>query len=398
MQAPDDNLNQPGVPRLRTRVRWLTPVVAAVVLLSLALPGDRPGAADPSSPAPRSFSLPEAIDLAMAQNPSIVRAGLAADKAAIQAATAERRYEDASVHDFTSRMPLGPDPMDQNTVTMLKSQAETGLSLAQAGRQLVGQALRMQVQRAYLEARKAREGEKIAQADQARAEAQFKVAQARLDAGMAPRSEVLNAQARLTMARAAAARAGRLRKMADITLRQVVGLDQHTPLVLTTSFGRGAVSAVAGVDLEAKISQALAQRFDVLQARDALQLQQTNFQLIDRRYLSQTDVWKLADLDVRDAQAHLAEVQSQVDAQVRQAHLRLQMYEEQLQAFDQGLEAAREGVRLATASYGVGLATPADVTNAETALTQLEAQSLQTLFDYNLARLDFDTATGEGLK
>lgn len=93
---------------------------------------------------------------------------------------------------------------------------------------------------------------------------------------------------------------------------------------------------------------------------------------------------RIADSKVRAAAAQAESLADTIAFQVNEAY-------RQLVVARRGVEQAREAYRLLKARYAKGDATPAEVTDAGTALTRAEQDQLNATYDYltALAKLNF---------
>jgi outer membrane protein TolC len=105
---------------------------------------------------------------------------------------------------------------------------------------------------------------------------------------------------------------------------------------------------------------------------------------------------RLGDVEIADAKkrAAAAEAESLADTiafQVNQAYRQLVVARRGIDRSKPAVEQAREAYRLLRARFAKGDATPAEVIDAETALTRAEQDQLNSTFDYltALARLNF---------
>jgi outer membrane protein TolC len=104
---------------------------------------------------------------------------------------------------------------------------------------------------------------------------------------------------------------------------------------------------------------------------------------------------------VAEAEAMLVQVERGMEAldlgvrtQVRQSLLALKAAEEKVAAEDANVAAAQKNHEVAKARYGVGLATNLEVMDAQTQLTRVRAQRLQAVYEYNLAWIQLQAASG----
>lgn len=83
--------------------------------------------------------------------------------------------------------------------------------------------------------------------------------------------------------------------------------------------------------------------------------------------------------------------------EVRQAVLKLSEARESLISQEKNVEQAMESLRIAELNYSEGLATTLDVSSVQAALTQAKTNYSQALYDFVLSRAELDKAIGIGL-
>jgi outer membrane protein TolC len=83
--------------------------------------------------------------------------------------------------------------------------------------------------------------------------------------------------------------------------------------------------------------------------------------------------------------------------EVRQAILKLSEARESLLSQEKNVEQAMESLRIAELNFSEGLATTLDVSSVQSALTQAKTNYSQALYDYVMSRAELDKAIGIGL-
>lgn len=98
---------------------------------------------------------------------------------------------------------------------------------------------------------------------------------------------------------------------------------------------------------------------------------------------------------LQQAEAGLAQVRDGVAMDAAQSFFRLQEARERLGAGSKGVEHAREGYRIASQRFKVGLASNTDLLDAEVALLQARLTKTQAQVDYAIQMEQFKRAVGE---
>ena len=107
-----------------------------------------------------------------------------------------------------------------------------------------------------------------------------------------------------------------------------------------------------------------------------------------------------ARADVATAETNRRTAADQVSLEVQQAYIALVQGRDRVQVANVGLSQAREAFRLARVRYNagvsqqVGISPQLELINAQTTLAQAEANQVNALYDYNVARAQLDKAAG----
>jgi outer membrane protein len=104
--------------------------------------------------------------------------------------------------------------------------------------------------------------------------------------------------------------------------------------------------------------------------------------------------YKEAQASVRAAQARLRDVELRIWQEVEQAYLNLLEAEERIGAAEKAVESAQENFRLAQGRFDAGVANIIELTDAQLALTNAQAQAAQSLADYGVAVARLERALG----
>ena len=107
-----------------------------------------------------------------------------------------------------------------------------------------------------------------------------------------------------------------------------------------------------------------------------------------------------ARADVATAQTNRRNSEDLVGLEVQQAYIALVQGRDKVQVANVGLSQAREAFRLARVRYNagvsqqVGISPQLELINAQSTLAQAEANQVNAIYDYNLARAQLDKAAG----
>ncbi|HZU28744.1 MAG TPA: TolC family protein [Bryobacteraceae bacterium] len=98
---------------------------------------------------------------------------------------------------------------------------------------------------------------------------------------------------------------------------------------------------------------------------------------------------------LRQERIRTADLREQVELEVRQAIDSLHSAAAEVQAAEEGVKLAEDEVAHAERRYKAGVTNSIEVTDAQTRLTRAHDNRITALYDYNLARIELGTATGD---
>lgn len=285
-------------------------------------------------------------------------------------------YEALSSFDTSSQMDL----LDKKTEVYLK--------LAEAGIDVTIRGIRFGVEAAYYGAISARDNRLLAEAAVERYQDLLRIAEAKYNAGVVAKTEVLDAQVQLAKAEADLLKAKSQEEKAYINLKKLLGLAQDELIELTDTFDYKPTDF--DVTLEELIGETLKNRIDIMSAEGAYEVAKLDFDLSSKVYPSNTFIYKEKQHAMEDARIKLEDTKASVEAEVRQIWLDFEEAKVNIPVLDKALEMAEESLRLARLSYEAGLVRSVDVAAAEEGLRQVQLQRSGVIYNYNLARLKLE--------
>lgn len=246
--------------------------------------------------------------------------------------------------------------------------------------------------------------------------AHLALAQARFQAGAAPRADVLRAETAVANAQFSLTSAQNQAELSRVNLDLAMGVDPTTPVRVQEAEEAPAAAADLGALVELALRrrpEARRARFSVQAAQDALQVARVGSWpavVTDAAYGLRGDAfppsdrnwsWALslqwpffdagrtggrvqeAEANLRSVQASLRQTEQTVASEVAQALLNMQTAEQQQAAVQAEVASAQENLRVATGRYESGVGTYLEITDAQNAL--LTAQTNQVNVRYNLS-------------
>ncbi len=371
------------------------------------------------------LTLAAAIAIAQAHSPDVRAAGASTSAAIAQVrAAAGDRWPSVTLQDSfqtvdrvaTLQTPIGPLPFQPNTTNVpllalhyslydggigaaAVGQAAANLSAAQGDEYETRSALVARVTAAYVGFVAASDAAQTLDAAVAVSKADLKMTRTRFEQGMAPRADVLQAQAQYAERRAQALDAYGNATIAHDRLAAVMGIAMDTTLVPAEAIGE----RPASLDLQAAIASGLAARGELRSARAALDaataaleqakaasrptaqlfVSEGNVQpTVQSEYLGQFTagllaVWKLFDggataARIAAASAGIARAQAAYDGsrtavelEVREAYARLTSARGRADAAVEAVGSSDESARIARLRYREGVGTQLELQQAE---------------------------------
>lgn len=314
---------------------------------------------------------------------------------------------------------------------------ETGLSdsvkrlqvlaaASQAGLPDVHRVLTYEVRSAYYTALAGWRRATVALKSLAAAERHRELVQARIEAGSAPRSDLLPVEVEVARARLDNVRAETALEVAHATLRALLVLPAETPLELADLLPEVTSQPRLGALLEQAESQRpdlQAQRLNVRAAElgkkvaedgRGVQISATAGGDWGRHTGTTGESWQvrvgasypLFDAGAARAQAHSARADETIarerlnnlrldlQVEVESAYRRLRQAAAAIEAASAARSSAADSLRAAEIRYREGLAIIIEVTDAQVSLSQAEVEEVQTRYDYALALAALSRAVG----
>jgi outer membrane protein TolC len=297
--------------------------------------------------------------------------------------------------------------------------------------------LRLEATRAYWALVTARETERVVQEALGRVETHVRDLRSRLETGLIPPNEVLSAQAQRARQHVLLIEARNAREVAAADLRRLTGLPPAAELELTSPYDMSATGGrevplddlIAAARKARPERQALERRVAAAAARRAAAAASLrpgvslaagwDYARPNPRILPRVDQWHdswdltvnvgwslwdggrasaergEADALERAARARLAEFDRLLELELRQRRLDLDAARASVGAATEGVRSAAEARRVVGERFAVGVATSADVVDAQVALLQAELDRTRALASVRIAEARLERAVGD---
>ena len=422
LQAPGWGQTPPAPPPATT-----TPTATSLVTPPL------PAGTTPLVAADHPLSLHEALALALREQPSVTIANANA-----QAAAAQTRQTAAgakpSVSLSSSFSHYRPSSGDANSYSTTVSGSQLVYDFGRTATQIRRAKDRQQAsEAAYAQARQdvvdsvksayyvLLEDQRLVEVQQRSVtdqQAHLGLAQARFDAGVAPRADVLTAQSQVSQAQYSLMQALNTAAQARVSLNLAMGIDVRTPTQVEET-----EEQLPTPTPEALVQEALDNRPEVRQLRASLLAAEASVKIARANQLPSltagTSVgvdgtefpgdshswsyglslsWDLydsgltkgliaeAEANLVVAQANLKQTELSIGSAVVKAYLDVQSAGQQVVTAEAGVVSADEALRVATGRYEAGVAPYLDVTDAETTLITAQTNQVNAKYGLSLAR------------
>lgn len=251
------------------------------------------------------------------------------------------------------------------------------------------QDLMLDVDSAYYALVAAREKLAIRQKAEEQAKESLRIVKLKFDSGLASKLEVLAAEIQLARASSEACSAQNDLEMAELGLKQMVGVDLATRVIALDS----AVPLKGDVDFEEGLAPALANRPEIMQAREALEIAELEVKFSDNDYTP--DLTKrLNRNNLEKARIQLEEVRRAVYVETRRLYLAVRGAEEAMKIASAAAGQAEENYRVMKLRYEYGMEIANSLLGAQVDLTEAKLGALQAIMNYNTARLRYENYVG----
>lgn len=430
------------------RVSALAMAVALFVAVA-PWPAHAQAQAPPPVPVPgKPMMLADAIAYALQNHPSVQAQSQAvtASEARLGQARAPQEVQitasgsaNANTVSSTTGSPTGSDPRidhslrlrttyllyDGGTLKLAIAQAEQSVTASRFQLDQTRQEIALAVAQAYFATLKARQLVEVRQHSLLRAQQQLALAQASVDAGVAPRADVIKAQAGLAQTQLDMITARSVGERTLATLKGAMGLPVTASLEIVDTQQRPPMD----LDRDKAVAEAVANRAevkkaqaDVAAAESALQSAEMKAKVVptvDARadyvvspsgligwILGVTASIPLGDggktqATVAEAKANLAAAKARLEAarltvsvEAHQAYLALQEAEARHIAASANVAAAQEVLRVSDGRYRAGVGVILEVTDAQVGLLTAELTQVETIYDIQAAIAALRKAAG----
>lgn len=311
-------------------------------------------------------------------------------------------------------------------------QADLNLKATREGIRQVRHDTVLNVKRAFYGCLLAREFAKVSEEAVALAEKHAREVRNLHEVGMASKFDLLRSEVQLANLKPQLIRAKNNLDVADLALKNTLGLDLDQPVEIKGDFEYMPLE----VDVEGAVIKALKLRPEINQldfqtgmARQAVKMARASglptlalgaaYNFWGNQFTLRTKPWedyytvslnltfpifnglsthaqvRQSKAAVREMELNMKGLAESIKLEVRQAVLNYKQARESLASQEKNVEEASEAARIAELNYSEGLATSLDVSTAQVALSQAKTNRSQALFDCVISLAQLEKAVGE---
>lgn len=269
-------------------------------------------------------------------------------------------------------------------------QARQELQAARAAYVGVIQQVAARVAEAYYGLLRRQENLSILQQSLSQSERQWKLAQARFDAGLISRQELDEARDAYARAQEQLEAEKRAAAVELAAFRDLVGVPEGTPVTLVDTVAYEPIE----LDVEAAVERALRTRREVQDARRAVETAEEQVKASDNPYTPPVELER-ARLALERARLQLRQQEAAVRDEVRQQALALWSAQQKVEASRRARDLAAFRLTIARARYEAGQISLLDLLQAQADDASARLTAAAAVWDYQLALARWLRATGE---
>ncbi|MHB1167084.1 MAG: TolC family protein [Carboxydocellales bacterium] len=355
-------------------------VVMAVVLSMSMVFGGFSFAQEEANPV-RELSLEKSIELAMENNSDIKQAKLDVEKAEVD-------QEKANTFADYDKIPGPRDNIEEGRLKKLyPRQAQAALTINKKKADYTVKKVKLGVEKAYYEVLKANQLLGVKKLALQRAQEQVRLAQANFKAGRSAKVDVTTMEASEANAMADVSVYETGYKVAVMNFNKIIGLDIATPVKLTAKL---TYVPLAKIDLAKSVQAGLESSVDLVAEREKKAISDVLSELQISYYSASAYAYQAQQIDGKKSELSIKDKEIDMRIAVQQAYLNLRSAEDRIKFFGKILDKQKETVRITTLKYKVGLATNADILDANVTLDDSQEKYAAAIYDFNVNKAKFE--------
>lgn len=336
-----------------------------------------------------NLSLNEAVELGLKNNELIKIAQLDIEKNQVISKKASSLWSKAPENSMIETKLLSDG--------YYKRQSEMAVKLSRKGKELIEQKIELGIKNSYYEISRSLRDIEVKEKNVQRVLEQQKIADVKLKVGTGIKQEVLTAQAAVEEANLSLANAQNDLIYKKMEINKLLGIPLDAVVNLTDDvINNISINETDNVDLADKISMAKKNRIEVVQAKENTEVSNLYFDIVSKYSAENTYDYRAANYDKEKSINELNDQLQNVELSVVKSSLNMQKAARAVNVYEKNITSLKEAYRLSQLSYEAGVGIQMDVLNAQNMLYNAELSHVQSLHNYNLAKLTFEASYGIG--
>lgn len=342
----------------------------------------------------KRMGLNEAIEYAMNNNSSIAICDLSienAKNASSQANSALRKVR--NIPSFANPGTLDIGLVDDEYYIKL---TDFNVIMAQKRKLSTIETVKYAVKQAYYGVLEAQKSMEVQKRNMEKTDKLLSDTNTRYKVQTAAKVEVLAVEVQLAQAKVQYDAVTHAYEIAVMNFNKVLGLTIKTKISLSEQ-NESITPDLSKYTLEQNIQKAFENRLELYKAQESLNLQKIYLDILVGYYPPITYKYQKENIIYEDRKKDLEDTEQSIELDVNTSYLILLNAENAVKAYEKGVEAAKEGLRLTELKFNNGLGTLYDCLKAQTDLSDMESKIVKAQHDLNLAIVKYDACTGIGI-
>lgn len=336
-----------------------------------------------------NLSMEEAVELGLKNNEAVKIAQLDIEKNQVISKKASSQWSKAPENSMIETKLLSDG--------YYKRQSEMAAKLSRKSKTLIEQKIELGIKNSYYEISRSIKDIEVKEENVSRVLEQQRIAEAKLKIGTGIKQEVLTAQAAVEEANLSLANAKDDLTYKKMEFNKLSGIPSDAIVNLTDDvINNIGLQATENIDLGDRVSEAQKNRIEVIQAQENAEVSKLYFDIVSSYSAENTYDYRAANYEKEKAINELNDVMQNVELSVNNAFLNMQKAARAISVYEKNAASLKEAYRLSQLSYEAGVGIQMDVLNAQNLLYNAELSYVQSLHNYNLAKLNFEASYGIG--
>ncbi|HCX63401.1 TolC family protein [Sedimentibacter sp.] len=278
-----------------------------------------------------------------------------------------------------------------------KRQTEMAVKLSRKSKELIEQKIGLEIKNSYYEISRSIKDIEVKEENVSRVLEQQRISESKLKIGTGIKQEVLTAQAVVEEAKLLLANARDDLKYKEMEFNKLLGLPFDVIVNLTDDvISNISLQTPESIDSHVKVTEAQRNRIEVIQAQENMEVSKLYFDIVSSYSAVNTYDYREANYEKEKANNELNDAMQNVELNVNNAYLNMQKAARTVSVYEKNITSLEEAYRLSQLSYEAGVGIQMDVLNAQNMLYNAELSYVQSLHNYNLAKLKFEASYGIG--